>query len=155
MSPIEDINQTAKPMQKQLAERYKKLFKDEFGIDPEVAESDNYWLCLFYVRQKDPRMSSLVHRWQQTAVFARNMATSFYMAFVYSALILWYETEWNKNVVQTPSNFHIVAALSALFVVAAFLVIRFYYFYVSYYSKCLYRAFVFLHPLKDGAITSE
>jgi hypothetical protein len=155
MNPIQHINQTGKPMQKELAEKYKVFFKQEFGIDAEVAESDNYWLCLFYVRQKDPSMSSLVHRWHQTAVFARNMAASFYAAYVYSALILWYETGWNKNVIQAPGNFHITAALSCLYVVAVFLVIRFYYFYVSYYSKCLYRAFVFLHLGKEASLTGE
>jgi hypothetical protein len=149
INPIQHINQTAKPMQKQLADKYMIHFKEDFGIDPGKAESDNYWLCLFYVRQKDPRMSELIHRWHQTAIFARNMATSFYMSFVYSALILWYETAWKKHIIQAPDNFRISVALFGLFGVAIFLVIRFYYFYVSYYSKCLYRAFVYLHFDKD------
>lgn len=151
MNPIQRINQTANPMQEQLAEKYKTLFKQDFGIDPTKAESDNYWLSLFYVRQKDPSMSALIHRWHQTAIFARNMAASFYMVYIYSALILWYETAGKKHFIHAPDNFRITIALSGLFATAIFLVIRFYYFYVSYYSKCLFRAFVFLHFNKDTA----
>lgn len=145
INPIQKINQTAKPMQQQVVEKYKSLFKKDFQIDPEFAESDNYWLSLYYVRQKDPRMSQLVHRWHQTSVFARNMAASFYTTFCYSSIVLWYETLWKNHPIQSPHDFRIAVALSGLFVLAMFLVIRFYYFYVSYYSKCLFRAFVFLH----------
>jgi hypothetical protein len=149
MNPIQHINQTAKPMQKDMCVKYKELFKHDFGIDPLTAESDNFWLSLFYVRQKDAQMSELIQRWHQTAIFARNMATSFYMAFGYSAVILWYETAWKKHFIHAPDNFRLTVALSGLFALAIFLVIRFYYFYVSYYSKCLFRAFVFLHLYKD------
>jgi len=149
MNPVQHINQTGKPMQKDLCDKYWALFLQDFGIDPKTAESDNYWLTLFYVRQKDPGMSELVHRWHQTAIFARNMATAFYMAFGYSAVILWYETAWRKHLILAPDNFRITVALSGLYALAIFLVIKFYYFYVSYYSKCLFRAFVFLHISKD------
>jgi hypothetical protein len=149
MNPIQHINQTALPAQKQLAEKYRTFFKNDFGIDPRNAESENYWFSVFYVRQKSPPMSELVHRWHQTAVFARNMAAAFYMTFCYSTLILWYETAWKKHVIQVPDNFRITIALTGMFAVAIFLVLRFYYFYVCYYSKCLFRAFVFLHLNKD------
>jgi len=142
---IQHINQTKKPLQKELSEKYKMHFKNDFGIDSDTAENDNFWLTLFYVRQKDSRLSELVLRWQQTATFTRNMAASFYMVFGYAGTVLWYECDHKGRTIVAPDNFHIAVALCGLFALAVFLVIRFYYFYVSYYSKCLFRAYVFLH----------
>ena len=155
MNSIHHIDKTAKPMQKDMCEKYRKFFKADFGIDPLTAESDNFWLSLLYVRQKDAQTSALIQRWHQTAIFARNMATSFYMAFGYSAVILFYETTWKKRLIHAPDNFRITFALSGLFVLAIFLVLRFYYFYVCYFSKFLFRAFVFLHLSEAGATTVE
>jgi hypothetical protein len=148
---IRRINQTNKPLPSDVIKKYKEFFQTDFQMNPEIVKSDNYWFTFFYVRTKNPRMSDLIHRWHQTSIFARNIATSFYITYIYGMLILFS----CRHKIQSPHDFHICILLVFLFVLAIFFVIRFYHIFVCYYSKCLYRAFVFLHLFKGVDVSAN
>lgn len=124
--------------------KYKAQFERAFGLDPNKAESNNYWLSYCYVTNHSAALSGAVRRWETLYLFSRNLSVALFLFFVY--VLLWMHAhthakgfEWADPAVKTS----LLEGL-ALYVLAGLFLIHFYYLYVSYFSKLLYRSFVFL-----------
>jgi len=156
---IEKTNRTNSEFEKPFIDKYIELFRKDFGMEPKEVGSNNYWFALFYVRRQDPQLHDSIVRWYQTSIFARNMAISFYMAFLYSVGFLFFEhlPTFFSSDLSAPvqaldiKTVHIAITLYLLLNLAIFMTVRFHYFLICYYSKCLFRAYVFLHFMANAS----
>jgi hypothetical protein len=144
-NPLRAINKTSQPLPQEVIEKYKEYFKTDFQLDPLKSDSENYWFTLFYIRSRNPKLHDLISRWHQQSIFARNMVGSFTLAYLYALPFLFFE----RAALQAPHNLYILAFITLLFLLSVFFTIRFHYLFISYYSKCLFRAYVFLHVYKE------
>ena len=68
-----------------------KSFKIIFGIDPYRASSDNFWLCKMYIARHSPEFNRNLTYWLDMYTYARNLATAFYLAFLYGFAFVYYQ----------------------------------------------------------------
>ncbi len=123
-------------------QKYTEYFKDIFSLDPEKAESNNYWLSYCFVAENSSQLISPINNWLHLYAFARNISMSFYLAFLYSYISIVFQ-------LQNINNFIIKVIIpSTFFILAIIMLIRYYYLYTIYYSKFIFRSFVFLNDLK-------
>lgn len=128
--------------------RYESAFQKEFGLDPKAAESNNYWLSYLYIVQRSPRLSAEIAHWQRLYTFSRNLSTALYCGFLYG--LSWFLYHGDRIVDwQATGITRLTVVVYGLFGVAAMLLVYFYLLYVSYYSKLIFRAFVFLTHTSD------
>lgn len=141
--PLEKLLLTRRSFDRAFRSRYRELFKEKFKLEPDKAESNNYWMSYLYVIQESPRFAAEIIHWQRLYSFSRNMATAFYLAFLYGlAWLLYHEgaiVDWRAEGIT-----RLTVATYALYVISGMLLVYFYYLYVCYYSKLIFRAFVFL-----------
>lgn len=129
-------------MQKTLSVEFRKecckMFEETFGLNPKEAGTETYWLTYIYVCEKSPVCASKIHRWLCMYSFLRNFAISLFLLFIYGIVI-------SSTVYPTSGIRH--AYLWWCLVTGIGTVIfgvRYYYIYVSYYSKFIFRAFYYL-----------
>ena len=120
---------------------YRKFFKSNFHMDPNKADSNNYWFSTFFVMQKERKLYDRISQWYQISNFARNMAAAFYLAYFYGLICVFCSSDQSVPGGKASIIFFQVGLLA----VACIMVIRFYHAFVSYYSKGLYRAFVYIN----------
>jgi hypothetical protein len=141
--PVGKILRTQQSFDNEFQQRYCKLFKKAFKLDARSAESNNHWMCYAFVMETSSSAKELLGRYRQLSHFSRNLAVALWFAGVY--LLLWYDL---SSEIIPPSEPDVAVVLLAsypiLFVLSAVLIIHFYYLFVSYYSKFLFRSFVFL-----------
>lgn len=125
---------------------FRVKFKDVFGMDAETSLSNTYWLPYIYVAEKSETMNRILINWLNLYSFMRNLAMAFYLAFIYTALSLSVEGH-NLPKGQGLCAIYLPAALFGLSMIS---LLRFYYLYSAYYTKFLYRAFVFLVTHSDA-----
>jgi len=127
-------------------DRYKNSFVENFKLKPEEEETNNYWFPQYYVVNKSPEIALPVNQWLRLYGFARNIATSFYLAFLYSCmLLLYYETQipGGFKVIEFSCLYIFLIPLSYFFL-SFLMLVRYYYLYVGYYTKYILRAYVYL-----------
>lgn len=123
--------------------RYKTLFAEQFQFDPELEGTNNFWLTSLYVKARSEALSQMATNWLSLYAFARNLATAFYMGFIYCVVVLWMRSDLVQNT--NVDNAYVLLTPPAIYFVAAFfMLMRYYYLYVSYYSKFTFRSFVLL-----------
>ena len=129
-------------------DKYKDQFERLFGLDAEYAESNNYWMTYCYVSQRAPSLALVVKRWETLYLFSRNLATAFFLSFQFVVLWMFAHASVPRTGPSTATWLWVAAGLYGLSVL---FLIHVYYGYVSYFSKLLFRSFVFLaeeqHPL--------
>lgn len=149
-SQIENYTRSNAQLEPQIRDIYKCMFKKRFGIPAESAASNNYWFSLYYVKQNDARIGAILSHCLQTSQFARNMSTAFFLAYFYGVIYLFY----CDTLIPISEMNYLFGLLSVLLSLAILMGISYYYVHVSYYNKCLYRAFVYLHLLTTRLIYS-
>jgi len=106
-------------------------------------------LPYIYIADKSEIMHKIIINWLNLYSFMRNLAMAFYLAFIYTTISLSVDGH------QLPKGEGLCAMYLpvALFGLAMLSLLRFYYLYSAYYTKFLYRAFVYLvtpHDQKNG-----
>jgi hypothetical protein len=137
----------------ELIAQYRDAFRKAVGIDPVEAKTDNYWFSVFYVYSKSEFFKSMLTNWLHLYSFARNVASAFYLAFFYGAVYL-IALKFFRADVGKKGLYCLFGTLAFYFALAVLMAVRFYYLYFTYYSKSLYRAFVFLsrHPSEGATV---
>lgn len=121
-------------------EMFRERFKEVFGMDAESSLSNTYWLPYIYVAEKSETLNRILINWLNLYSFMRNLAMAFYLAFIYIAVSLSVEGH-NLPKGQGLCAIYLPAALFGLSMIS---LLRFYYLYSAYYTKFLYRSFVYL-----------
>lgn len=124
---------------------YAKYFLKHFGCKPTMMSSSNYWLTSCYVIEHSPEFAKLMMNWLRLYEFARNLSTAAYLAFMYVLVSLF----MHRDVVRDTPDVGLIVAPLALFTIAFMMLGRYYYLYVCYFSKFIFRSFVYLNDLKE------
>lgn len=147
--PLEKLLSTRRSFDPVFCAQYRSFFTQQFALDPEKAESNNYWMSYLYVLHESPRFAAEIVHWQRLYAFSRNMSTAFYLAFLYGLSWLLFHksviTDW-----QAAGITRLTVVTYSLLIISGMLLVYFYYLYVCYYSKLIFRAFVFLMKTKQG-----
>ncbi len=130
---------TRKPVNRHYRTLYLDYFYRQFGIDAKEAGTDNFWLCRYYIRSKSVAFEKQATHWEHQYAFVRNLSTALFGAALYSVLLV----RWNLTVDQT--DYVLKWAPIVLFMAACLMLSRFWYLYVCYFSKFVFRGFVFLN----------
>jgi hypothetical protein len=122
---------------------YAVEFKDAFGRDHAGAGTLNFWLCYLYVKEHSVECGAMLVNWLNLYSFARNVATSFYLAFCYS--LLWLVAQGGRASRAFDYPYGVLIGIGLLyFVLAVGMAVRFYSLYVAYFTRFVFRAFVYL-----------
>ncbi len=104
--------------------------------------SSAFWNAFIFLRRSDPATVPALLNWLRLYSFARNIATAFYLAFLYG-LIWWYSQGDLLGGTSVDERFALLV-IPPLFLGIAFAMLqRFYYLYTDYFTKYLIRAFAF------------
>ncbi len=114
---------------------YKTRFKELFKLELETANTNIYWLSYCYVVEKNDHMKDIIRHFLRLYGFTRNLSTSFFLLFL---MILSIKLHGSVHVYRL----NVAASLSLL--CSLILIIRYYYLYYNYYSKFIFRAFLYL-----------
>lgn len=139
---IAGIMSTRSVFDKSFVALYEQRFFSQFGLDAATAGTNNFWLTYCYVIENSRVLGTRVANWQTLYGFARNLATSFFMAFCYS----WFWLRLHKTELQASQDFDLLVLFAIPFVfyaLALVLLLRYYYLYRAYYTKFILRAFVY------------
>ena len=114
--------------------RYKKLFREYYGMDPNAIAQENYWLAFFRVSSFSQPNASLIKTWLHLYGFSRNSSAAAYLILTVMVVCFYFY----------PSSYNTFARFEAgvLFIIAVILGIRYWLLYSSYYTKNIIRAFI-------------
>jgi len=134
---------TARPFSSTFIESYRQFFFESFDVHPEEAGSNNFWFCRLFITDQSPIFDRYLIYWLHIYSYARNLATSFYLAFIYC---FWW-TFLHKDLPEI-RDLRIQQTVMAMpllyFFLSAVLLVRFRYIYVGYYNRFLFRGFIYL-----------
>lgn len=135
-----DIVQPQRGFDEKFRQLFRYKFEALFAMDAETAQSNVYWLPYVYIAEKSDGLNKILINWLNLYSLMRNLSMAFYLAFIYTTVSLSFEGH------NLPAGEGLCARYLplALFGLSMISLIRFYYLYSAYYTKFLYRAFVFL-----------
>jgi hypothetical protein len=143
------------PLPEPLLKQYLFAFKREFKIDSSNLKSLNFWYCYFYVIRNGSNLHRMALAWHYQYEFARNVASAFYLAGVYTGMILvfnywWVVVEPNGSLAYAPEWIDglVLTYPPALFMLAFIMTSRYYYLYLSYFNRFVFRSFIYLFAEK-------
>jgi hypothetical protein len=113
------------------------------GFKPDAGSSSIYWYSALAVRHGPASLAEPAENWLRLYSFARNVACAFYLAFLYSYLF-WYNQSDVLHEVAGPLKRALFTVPLVSLALAFTMLLRYYYLYVNYYNMYLIRAVVFL-----------
>jgi len=122
---------------RQFIQLYKENFENIFNLDPVKAGTNNYWLCYCYLIDKKPYIERLIRNWLNLYSFARNLSFAFYLGLIYCIISLF------LNIKVIEQKYLLLFFSMILLIIGVILLVRYYYIYYTYYSKFIFRAFVY------------
>lgn len=145
---LSQYSNTRKEFPASFRAQYEALFSKTFGVEPRAAHSNNFWYSYMYVRERSTILGSIAMRLLRLYGLVRNLSTALYIAFLYGFLWLMFQLESFLYLGIYPGKDYKLTVLLSLplfyFVAAFLLLIRYYYLRVPYFSKFVFRAFVYL-----------
>ena len=146
--PLSKVMNTRNSFDDEFIKTFREKFAARFGLRSESAGTNNYWMCYCYVLEECPELRGLVTHWLRMYVFARNLAAAFYLAFLYC--FIWLITEAPALGEHDPRIVAPTLFLPAMLFVSSFLLLlRYYYLFVSYFTKFIFRAFVYAEAARS------
>jgi len=133
-----------KAFDEKFIEKYRECFIKNFGLDPNESSTNNYWLSYCYVVDNSQTFNSMLANWLHLYAFSRNLSTALYIAFIYGFISLRFQINSLSN-----SNLVLILLPILFFLASLLMLTRYYYLYVLYYSKFLFRSFVYLNSKKE------
>jgi len=140
-----NLMQTQRGFDAKFQEIFREKYRSIFAMDATNSESNTYWLPYIYIARHSDRLNKIILNWLNLYSFMRNLSTALYFAFIYTTVSLY------KMADLLPPGEGLCALYlpAALFVASMIALLRFYYLYACYYTKFLYRAFIFLATQKE------
>lgn len=133
--------------------QYKKYFSHNFKLESDKADTNNYWLSKCFVAHHSPSLNAMLVNWLHMYSYARNLATSFYLAFIYCFASLVFQNQSFRFSNDPLILFYLPVFF---FFLSLVMLIWYYYLYFSCYSKFLFRAFYFLNqpPIEKSHLSN-
>jgi len=128
-----------KPFSKVFQEKFSAHFYKAFDLDlkKENLETEIFWLPYCYVSEKAPASARLMHHWLCLQGFARNLAVSFFLLFVYGIAM----DKFCPSGMYHAEKYEYLCWCFITGISAVLLGLRYYYLYYNYFSKFVFRAF--------------
>lgn len=130
---------TTRPLPQKIVSLFKEFTNKQFDFK-KYDTSDIYWLSYCYVCDNNSKFQQLLINWFQLYSYARNIATALYLSFIYCLFSFLWHFQIGYNLDLFTKIFLISVYLGSFI-----MLIRYYYLYVSYYSKFLIRSCIYLH----------
>lgn len=117
-------------------QKYSEQFTKTFGLPLDKNTGTNiYWLSYCAVTNESEHLKNMLRHFLRLYGFARNLSTSFYIVFLLVVL----------EVLFVNGNSLLMKTGGILFFGLSFIMLtRYYYLYYNYYSKIVFRSFVYL-----------
>jgi len=135
---------TRKIFDSEFIKNYKEFFKDNFKLDPDKSDTNNFWLSYCYVADKSQTLNGLIVNWLHLYSYSRNLSMAFYLSFIYCLFSL--HTQLPLSNFSEYKFLKIIPFL--IFTIFMVMLIRYFYLYYSYYSKFIFRSFLYLNNIK-------
>lgn len=132
-----------------LIKKYEDYFKKIFGFNPDEVGTDNYWFAAMHVAVTSSVLNNHILNWLQLYGFSRNLASSFYLSFVYG----YFSSIFQLRNVHT--DFTVFLLPLIYFLLSFIMLFRYYYLYFAYYSKFIFRSFVFINLLREYRLSQK
>jgi hypothetical protein len=116
-----------------MVQKYKKHFEECFGINPDKASTENYWLSYFRTTAISSSHTGIIRTWLHLYGFARNLSTASYL----SALLIVIYIYFNP----LPNLFAARFQLIVTIILAWAFGWRYLVLYHTYYTKGILRSF--------------
>jgi hypothetical protein len=145
---------TQNAFQQNFRDQYQRAFENLFKGDPKQAGTNNFWFSVIHVKQQSPNLAELAENWHRLYSFARNLGAALYLAFLYCLVWLLEEGRYLSGL----SHYNTLVLLSVplvFFMGALAMLIRYYYLYVAYYTKYVFRCFVYLSLMPPQPPSSD
>jgi hypothetical protein len=134
---------TREPASAEFTKLYSESFNRHFQLNAATAGTTNFWLAYMHMMEKSPTLGAIATNWLRLYAFARNLSAAFYLFFIYAFLWLWIHsaaiTDWGAYRTGVLLAFPLGGLALALIMLT-----RFYYLYASYYTRFVFRSFVYL-----------
>lgn len=141
-----------KPVSKPIREAFIRAMRERYDLEPGHWGSDAYWMSYLRVRTAGRSIAEPADNWLRLYSFARNLATAFYISFLYGYFVL----AWNRFHSLNSGAGQITILIPVAFLFGALLMLsRYYYLYASYYTKYLIRAVAFVESKSERCRTSS
>jgi hypothetical protein len=137
--------------------RFKNVFGEQLmkRTDP---STNTFWLTYCHVTASSPVFRAALDNWLKLYIFSRNLATALFCAFIYCTFWYWLHSGatfiyWTELTLWQPigdpraveSAAKGLALLPFTLLIAGYIMlVRYYYLYYAYFSKFVFRAFVYL-----------
>ena len=141
---------TRQSFDKEFKKSFSDMYKKQFALHSRPSDSNNYWLPVCYIADKSQILNSMMAYWLHMYSYARNIATAFYLAFLYCFISI-----FTQPTILKIKQAYVIEYLPIIFFCISLIMLqRYYYLYFSYYSKFIYRAFHYLQ-VKDTILTKS
>lgn len=148
------ILETRRAFDQPFVSRCREYFAYWFRTTPEEAGSNLFWLPYCFVLDKSSTFGAMLNHWRMQYAFSRNLAAAFYMSFLWSASVLCLQRTILAGI-PTYQLGVLCAIPFAYFVLGTIMLIRYYYIFVCYYTKFVYRAFVYINDEQSAAAANQ
>jgi len=139
------LMQTQRGFDAEFQELFREKYESIFAMDAKKGDSNTYWMPYIYIAERSDRLNKIILNWLNLYSFMRNLSTAFYFAFIYTTVSL----AITAPLLPPGEGLCAICLPFALVVASMIALLRFYYLYACYYTKFLYRAFVFLATQKE------
>jgi hypothetical protein len=137
---MDRVLNTDRSFSKDFADNYKQYFKTRFGIEPETADTECYWLAYYDSISANPAFSQVIVNWLHLYSFARNMCCA---CFLVCTLII-HQLLFSVSVTKG-----LFVLFSLNYVLGIIFFLRYWVLYSSYFSKSVVRVFYVLESSKQ------
>ena len=150
VNPLGGYLHTREPFDESFRNHYEAAFKRLFDMNPTAVGTNNFWFSLIHLKEQSPQLAELAENWLRLYGFARNLGAALYLAFLYCLVWLIAQGQYLGGL--PGYNVLVLMTVPPLFFVGALaMLIRYYYLYVDYYSKYVFRCFVYLSRIAKTA----
>ncbi len=130
------IMRTKEPFDDIFIAKYKQNFNGLFGLETGNSKTNNFWLAYLHVSHKSKHSASLLSNWFFLFSFSRNISTAFLLLFLLTQAMIHLES----------GSIEILPILSVVFFLGFIIMLmRFNYLYKNYFTKYLFRSFVYVN----------
>lgn len=140
-----DIAGRGKPFPEQMKKEIERRFLKDFKISIAEAGTEVFWAVYWKVTNEFDYVRAKVDKWLVLYSFMRNVGAS----LLCSSFILCIANIYSDGLMIIAIHTSIILLMSLL------VVARYYYLYYSYYTKSVFRAYVFLGRQSDAASLSQ
>tara|TARA_R110000850_G_scaffold32285_7_gene88884 strand:- start:8037 stop:9113 length:1077 start_codon:yes stop_codon:yes gene_type:complete len=149
LSRLREVIGTDGGISREVKKKYKRFLREELKLKRSNLTTDVYWLSYIYISRKSPLAVKALTNWMHLYSFSRNLATSFYIAFIYCVSSIGLNSHMLNGVSYNEvSKYKIFIGLVlplTYWVLSILFLLRFYYLYHGYYSKFIIRTCAFLY----------